>query len=108
MTDLIYALPWTGLIGATIGCSVEHSIQCRSLPLFKGRRVMLRQRLIGVTMLLLAVSMGTGCVLHYHLSKQSLERQLGRELLSVVVTLAPMIDGDSVLRVEKLDDGSVS
>ena len=72
------------------------------------RRVSLRARLTAVTILLLVVSMGTGCLLNYHLSKQSVEQQLGRELLAVVVTLAPMIDGDSALRIERLGDGTVS
>ena len=65
------------------------------------RRINLRQRLTGFAIALIALSMGTASLLDYHLSKKSLERDLGRELLAIVKSVAPLIDGDAVQRINR-------
>jgi signal transduction histidine kinase/DNA-binding response OmpR family regulator len=71
------------------------------------RRVNLRQRLTGLALVSISLSMGTACLLDYHLSKSVLEQQLGRELLGIVVSIAPLIDGDAVSRIDHDAEGEI-
>lgn len=64
------------------------------------RRVGLRRRLTGFALALISFSMGTAVLLNYYLSKKSLERDLGRELLAIVNSVAPLIDGDALGRID--------
>jgi signal transduction histidine kinase/CheY-like chemotaxis protein len=51
-------------------------------------------RITGFAIAVLAVPMVAATALTYHLSKKSLERHLGAELLGIVNSAAPAIDGD--------------
>src|SRR6185295_5341676 len=44
--------------------------------------------------LLTVLSMGAASLLTYHFSKKTLEKHLQQELLAIVNTVAPMVDGD--------------
>jgi len=58
------------------------------------RRHSFRLRLTGFAVLLIAISMGAAAILAYSVSKSTLERHLQNELLAIVKTAAPMVDGD--------------
>ncbi len=58
------------------------------------RRFSFRLRLTGFALLLIAVSMGAASILAYVVSKNTLEKHLQNELLAIVKTAAPMVDGD--------------
>jgi signal transduction histidine kinase/CheY-like chemotaxis protein len=70
-------------------------------------RINLRQRLTGFALALISLSMGTACLLDYHLSTKALERDLGRELLAIVVSIAPLIDGDLVPSIDRDYEGEL-
>ena len=58
------------------------------------RRLSFRLRLTGFALLLIALSMGAASILAYYGSKSTLEKHLQNELLAIVKTAAPMVDGD--------------
>src|SRR5260370_11717220 len=60
----------------------------------KRRRVSFRLRLTGFALALIPLSMGTASLLAYHLSKKTLEKHLYNELLAIVRTAAPLVNGD--------------
>ncbi len=58
------------------------------------RRLSFRLRLTGFALLLIAFSMGAASILAYYGSKSTLEKHLQNELLAIVKTAAPIVDGD--------------
>ena len=71
------------------------------------RRVSLRQRLTGFALTMMFLCMGTVCLLDYQKAKYQLEDHLGKELLGIVVSIAPLIDGDAVARIEHDAEGEI-
>jgi signal transduction histidine kinase/DNA-binding response OmpR family regulator len=71
------------------------------------RRITLRQRLTGLALAMMTLCMGTACVLDYQQAKNLLEERFGKELLSIVVSIAPLIDGDIVARLEHDAEGEL-
>jgi len=65
-----------------------------------GQRVSFNFRLIAFAVVMMAVAVGISSWIAYRLKKQSLAESLGRELLAIVKTAAPLIDGDLHERVE--------
>jgi two-component system sensor histidine kinase/response regulator len=63
---------------------------------------------MGFALVLTTLSMGTACLVDYHLSRKSLEQQLGKELKAIVVSVAPLIDGDAVLRIDYDFQGEIT
>ena len=63
------------------------------------------RRILALAMLFIVFSVGTSSWLIYRQIESSLEKSLGNELLSVVTSLGPLIDGDlhNVIFVD--DDG---
>ncbi len=59
-----------------------------------GRRFSFRFRLTAFSVSMVGGCMLLACLLAYQLSRQSLERHLGAELLAVVNSAAPLVDGD--------------
>ena len=62
----------------------------------QGRRVGLYSRLVGFSLLLIVVAVGVSSWAAYRYQKQFLEAQLQGELLAVVNSVAPAIDGSSL------------
>ncbi len=71
------------------------------------RRVSLRQRLTVLALAMMSLCMGTACLLEYHQAKKLLAEQLGKELLGIVASVAPLIDGDAVARIEQDAEGEI-
>src|SRR3954469_12765932 len=71
-------------------------------------RLSFRLRLTGFAVLLIALSMGTASILAYRHSKDTLERHLQNELLAIVKTAAPMVDGDLLPLIYRLPSGEVA
>ena len=71
------------------------------------RRITLRQKLTGLALAMMTLCMGTACLLDYQQAKNHLQERLGKELQSIVVSTAPLIDGDVVARIEHDAEGEV-
>src|SRR5688572_5678078 len=71
------------------------------------RRVSLRQRLTGMALAMMSLCMGTVYLLDYYQVKYLIEERFGKELLSIVVSIAPLIDGDAVSRIEQDAEGEI-
>jgi signal transduction histidine kinase/CheY-like chemotaxis protein len=69
------------------------------------RRLSFRLRLTGFALVLIALSMGAASLLAYHLSKKALETHLENELLAIVKTAAPLVDGDLVPLIYRESSG---
>ncbi|MBL9208010.1 MAG: HAMP domain-containing protein [Opitutaceae bacterium] len=65
-------------------------------------------RLIAFALALMGVAVGISSLIAYRLKKQSLEESLARELLAIVKSVAPLIDGDVHERVRPGESGSSS
>ncbi len=74
----------------------------------KRRRVSFRLRLTGFALALIALSMGTASLLAYHLSKKTLEKHLENELLAIVRTAAPLVDGDLLPLIYRDQSGALA
>ncbi|MDX1984956.1 MAG: response regulator [Bryobacteraceae bacterium] len=72
------------------------------------RRAGFRLRITGFALLLLTVTMAVATALTYHLSKKALERHLGAELLGIVNSAAPAVDGDLIPLIFRDEDGRLS
>lgn len=59
-----------------------------------GWRVSFNLRVLGFAAVLMAVAVGISSAIGYRLKKQSLEVHLGRELLGIVKSVGPLIEGD--------------
>lgn len=65
-------------------------------------------RLIAFALALMGVAVGISSFIAYRLKKQSLEESLARELLAIVKSVAPLIDGEAHDRVQTVGSGSAS
>jgi signal transduction histidine kinase/DNA-binding response OmpR family regulator len=78
----------------------------RSRP--KRRRLSFRLRLTGFALVLIVFSMGAASVLAYHFSKKALETHLQNELMAIVRTTAPLVDGDLVPLIYRRSTGALA
>jgi signal transduction histidine kinase/DNA-binding response OmpR family regulator len=74
----------------------------------KRRRLSFRLRLTGFALVLTALSMGAVSLLAYHFSKKALETHLENELLAIVKTAAPLVDGDLVPLIYRESSGALA
>ena len=72
------------------------------------QRISFRLRLTGFALLLIAVSMGAASILAYTVSKSTLEKHLQDELLAIVKTAAPMVDGDLLPLIYQSASGAMA
>ena len=72
------------------------------------RRLSFQLRLTGFALLLITLSMGAASILAYHVSKSTLEKHLQDELLAIVKTAAPMVDGDLLPLIYEGGSGEIA
>jgi signal transduction histidine kinase/CheY-like chemotaxis protein len=72
------------------------------------RRLSFRLRLTGFALILIALSMSAASLLAYHFSKKALETHLENELLAIVRTAAPLVDGDLVPLIYRRSSGALA
>ncbi len=72
-----------------------------------GRRISFRARLTCVCLALVGLTTVPASLVSYQLSKRSLERRLSNELLAIVNTGAPLIDGDLLPFIHQRESGAL-
>jgi signal transduction histidine kinase len=100
----------------TLEPSTDLSLRTEPLPVVpsggQGRRnrrgTSFHFRLVAFALALMGVAVGISSLIAYRLKKQSLEASLAKELLAIVKTVAPLMDGDVHDRIRVGEVGSVS
>jgi signal transduction histidine kinase len=100
----------------TLEPSTDLSLRTEPLPVVpsgeQGRRnrrgTSFHFRLVAFALALMGVAVGISSLIAYRLKKQSLEASLAKELLAIVKTVAPLMDGDVHDRIRVGEVGSVA